>query len=151
MMWPVPIQFSHSVMSDSLQSHGLQHTRPPCPSPTPRIYSNPCPLSQFRSWSKTTDILMRRGCTVTTEERKVKTQGDGWQCTKERPQRNQSWVFIGRTDVETEILILWLPDAKNWLIWKNPDAGKDCRWEEKGTTEDKMVGCYHWLIGHEFE
>ena len=59
------------------------------------------------------------------------------------PKGNQSWIFIGRTGVEAETLILWPPDAKNWLIWKNPDAGKDWRQEEKGTTEDEMVGWHH--------
>ena len=67
------------------------------------------------------------------------------------PKGNRSWIFIGRTDAEAEILILWPPDAKNWLIWKDPDAGKDWRQEEKGMTEDEMVGWYHWLSGHEFE
>ena len=64
---------------------------------------------------------------------------------------NQSWIFIGRTDAETKTRILWPPNAKNWLIGKDPDAGKDWRWEEKGTTEDEMVGWHHWLNGHEFE
>ena len=63
---------------------------------------------------------------------------------------DQSWVFIGRTDVEAETPILWLPDVKNWLICKDPDARKDGRQEEKGTTEDEMVGWHHWLNGHEF-
>ena len=67
------------------------------------------------------------------------------------PKRNQSWIFIGRTDAEAEVPILWPPDAKNWLIGKYPDAGKDWRQEEKGTTEDEMVGWHHWLNGHEFE
>ena len=67
------------------------------------------------------------------------------------PKRNQSWIFIGRIDVEAESPILRPPDAKNWLIWKDPDAGKDSRWEEKGTTEDEMVGWHHRLNGHEFE
>ena len=67
------------------------------------------------------------------------------------PKGNQSWTFIGRTDVEAETPILWPPDAKNWLIWKDPDARQDWRWEEKGTTEDKMVGWHHWFNGHEFE
>ena len=67
------------------------------------------------------------------------------------PKGNQSWIFIGRTDVEAETPILWLPDMKNWLIGKDPDAGKDWRREEKGTTEDEMVGWHHWLNGHEFE
>ena len=64
---------------------------------------------------------------------------------------NQSWLFFGRTDVEAEIPILWPPDAKSWLIWKDPDAGKDWRWEKKGMTEDEMVGWHHSLNGHEFE
>ena len=59
-------------------------------------------------------------------------------------------MFIGRTDVEAETPILWSPDVKNWLIWKDPDAGKDWRQEEKGITEDEMVGWHHWLDGHEF-
>ena len=67
------------------------------------------------------------------------------------PKGNQSWIFIGRTDAEAETPILWPPDAKNWLIWKDPDAGKDWRREEKGTTEDEMVGWHHRLDGHEFE
>ena len=67
------------------------------------------------------------------------------------PKGNQFWMFIGRTDVETEAPILWPPDAKNWLIRKDPDAGKDWRQEEKGTTEDDMVGWHHQLNGHEFE
>ena len=64
---------------------------------------------------------------------------------------NQSWIFIGRTDTEAETPILWLPDVKNWLIGKDPDAGKDWRQEEKGMTEDEMVGWHHRLNGHEFE
>ena len=64
---------------------------------------------------------------------------------------NQSWIFIGRTDAEAETLLLWHPDAKNWLIWKEPDAGKEWRQEEKGMTEDEMVAWHHWLNGHEFE
>ena len=66
------------------------------------------------------------------------------------PKGDQSWVFIGRTDVEAETPILWPPDAKSWLIWKDPDAGKYCRQEETGTTEDEIVGWHHWLNGHEF-
>ena len=67
------------------------------------------------------------------------------------PKGNQSWIFIGRTDAEAETLILWPPDAKNWLIGKDPDAGRDWRQEEKGTTEDEKVGWHHLLDGHEFE
>ena len=67
------------------------------------------------------------------------------------PKGNQSWIFIGRTDAEAETPILWLPDAKNQLIGKDPDVGKDWRQEEKGTTEDEMVGWHHRLSGHEFK
>ena len=66
------------------------------------------------------------------------------------PKGNQSWIFIGRTDVEAETPILWPPDAKNWLLGKDPDSGKDWR-QEKGMTEDEMVGWHQWLNGHEFE
>ena len=64
---------------------------------------------------------------------------------------NQSWIFIGKTDGEAEAPVLWLPDVKNWLIAKDTDAGKDWRQKEKGTAEDEMVVCHHWLSGHEFE
>ena len=67
------------------------------------------------------------------------------------PKGDQSWVFTGRTDAETETPIFWPPDANNWLIGKDPDPGKDCRLEEKGTTEDEMVGWSHLLDGHECE
>ena len=67
------------------------------------------------------------------------------------PKGNLSWTFIGKTDTEAEAPILWPPDAKSWLIGKDPDAGKDRRQDEKWTTEDEMVGWYHWLDGHEFE
>ena len=64
---------------------------------------------------------------------------------------NQPWIFIGRTDAEAERPIFWPPNVRTWLIGKDPDAGKDCRQEEKGTTEDEMVGWHHWPDGHEFE
>ena len=66
------------------------------------------------------------------------------------PKRNQSWKFIGRSDAEAKALILWPPDAKNWLTGKDPDSGKDWK-QEKVTTEDEMVGWHHRLDGHEFE
>ena len=65
------------------------------------------------------------------------------------PKGNQSWIFIGRIDAEAENLILWPPDAKNWLIGKDPDAGKDWRQKEE-MAEDEMVGWHHWFNGHEF-
>ena len=67
------------------------------------------------------------------------------------PKGNQSWIFFGRTDAEAATPVLWPPDANNWLIWKDPDAEKDWRWEEKGMIEDEMVVWHHWLNGHEFE
>ena len=67
------------------------------------------------------------------------------------PKGNQSWIFTGRTDAEAEAPILWPPDAKNWLIGKDPDAGKDWRQEKRWTTEDELVGWHHQLDGHEFE
>ena len=66
------------------------------------------------------------------------------------PKRNQSWKFIGSTDVEAEIPILWPPDMKNWLVGKDADDGKEWRQEEKETTEDEMVGWHHRLYGHGF-
>jgi len=67
------------------------------------------------------------------------------------PKGNQSWIFTGRTDAEAEALILWPPDVKNWLFRKDPDPGKDWRQEEKGASEDEMVGWHHRLDGHDFE
>ena len=66
------------------------------------------------------------------------------------PKGDQSWIFIGRTDAEAETPLLWPPNAKTWLIGKDPDAGEDWR-REKGMTEDKMVGWHHWFNGHEFD
>ena len=67
------------------------------------------------------------------------------------PKGNQSWIFIGKTDADDETPMHWPPDSKNWLIWKDPDAGKDWRREEKGMTEDEVVGWCHRLHGQEFE
>ena len=67
------------------------------------------------------------------------------------PTGNQPLIFMGRTDAEAEAPILWPPAVKNWLIWKDPDAGKDWRWKEKGMTKDEMVGWHYWLDGHKFE
>ena len=67
------------------------------------------------------------------------------------PKGNQPWIFIGRTNAETEAPVLWPPDGKSWLIGKDPDAGRDWGQEEKGTTEDEMAGWHHWLDGRESE
>ena len=83
-------------------------------------------------------------------EKSLKSPLDCKEIQPVHPKGNQS--FIGRTEAEAETLILWPSDVKNWLIWKeDPDAGKAWRWEEKGTTEDEMVGWHHWCNGQEFE
>ena len=84
-------------------------------------------------------------------ERALKSPLDYKESKPVNPKGNQSWIFIERTDAEAEAPKLWLPDGKNWLIWKDLDAGRDWRQEEKGITEDEMVGWHHWLDGHEFE
>ena len=83
-------------------------------------------------------------------EKTLESPLDSKEIQSVHPKGDQSWVFIGGTDVEAETLILWLPDAESWLIWKDLDAGKDWGQEEKGTTEDEMVGWHHWLDGPEF-
>ena len=83
-----------------------------------------------------------------------KTLENPFDCKETKPvnlKGNQSWIFIGRTNVEAEASILWPPDAKIWVIRKDLDAGKDWRQEEMGMIEDEVVGCHQWLNGHEFE
>ena len=84
-------------------------------------------------------------------EKTLESRLDWQEMQTVHPKGNQSWIFTGRTDAEAETPILWPPDVKNWLISKDPDAGKDWRQEEKGTTEDEMVGLHHCLSGYEFE
>ena len=84
-------------------------------------------------------------------EKTVECPLDSKEVPPVHPKGNQCWICIGRTDAEAETLIIWQPEAKNWLIWKVPDSGKDCRWEEKGTTDNEVVGWHHWLNEHEFE
>ena len=83
--------------------------------------------------------------------RVLKSPLDSKEIKPVNPKGNQSWIFIGRTGAEAETLILWPPDVKSWLIGKDRDAGKDWRQEEKGMTEDEMVGWHHWFDGHGFE
>ena len=107
-------------------------------------------------------ILKSRDITLPTKVCLVKAmvfgvREDSWESLGQQGDQtsqslgNQSWIFIGRTDAGTETPILWPPDAKNWFIGKDPDVGKDWRQEEKGTTEDEMVGWCHRLDRHEFE
>ena len=104
----------------------------------------PVVMYGYDNWTikLSTEKLMLLNCGV----------GEGsWESQPVHSKGNQSWIEIGRTDAEAEIPILWPPDAKNWLIKKDPDAGKDWRQEEKGMTEDEMVGWHHRLNGREFE
>ena len=84
-------------------------------------------------------------------EKSLESPLDSKEIQPVHPKGDQSWTFIGRTDVEAETPIFWPPDVKNWLIGKDPDAGTYCRQEEKGATQDEMVGWHHCLNGHEFE
>ena len=103
-------------------------------------------LDHKESWA------LKNGCFWTVVlEKTLESPLDCNEVQPVHPKGNQAWLFIGRTDAEAETPILWPPDAKNWFIWKDPDAGKDWRREEKGTTEDEMIGWHHWLNGHEFE
>ena len=105
-----------------------------------------CELDYKESWA------LKNWCFWTVVlEKTLESPLDCKEIQPVHPKGDQSWVFIGRTDAEVEAPILWPPDAKNCLIWKDPDAGKGWRQEEKGTTEDEMVGWHHQLKGHEFE
>ena len=104
-----------------------------------------CELDYKESWA------LKNWCFWTVVlERTLKSPVDFEELQPVHPKGYQSWKFIGRTDAEVETPILWPPDVKSWLIWKDPDAGKDWRWEEKGTTEDEKVGWHHWLNGDKF-
>ena len=84
-------------------------------------------------------------------EKTLESSLDCEEIKRVNPKGNQSWIVIGRIDATAETTILWPPDAKNWLLGKDPDAGQDWGQEEKRMTEDEMVGWHHWLGGHEFE
>ena len=103
-------------------------------------------LDHKESWA-----LKNRCCWTVLLEKMLESPLDCKEIQPVHPKWDQPWVFIGRTDAEAETPILWPPDVKNWLIWKDSDAGKHWRWEEKGTTEDEMVVWHHQLDGHEFE
>ena len=197
------VQFSCSAMSNSLWPYGLQHTRLPCPSPTPGVYSNSCLSSWWCHLTVSPSVVPFSSCLQSDKPReRIKkqthyfadkgpyTQSYGffsshvcmweldhkedqmpknwcfWIAVLEKtlespldckeikpvnPKGNQPWIFFGRTDTEAEAPIPWPPDAKNWLIRKDPDAGKDWMQVEKGKTLDEMLGWHHQLDGHEFE
>ena len=95
-------------------------------------------------------VLKNRCFQVVVQEKTLESPLDCKEIQPVHSKGYQSWVFIGRANVEAETPILWAPDAKNWFIWKDPDAGKDWEQEEKGTTEDEMVRWHHCLNWHEF-
>ena len=104
-----------------------------------------CELDCEESW------VLKNWCFWTVVlEKTLESSLDCKEIQPVHPKGEQSWVLIGRTDAEAETPVLW-PDAKSWLIGKDPDAGRDWGQEEKGTTEDEMAGWHHWLSGHEFE
>ena len=110
----------------------------------------PVVMHGCESWTKESWVLKNWCFWNVVLEKTLENPLDCKEIQPVHPKGDQSWVFIGRTEDEAETPVLWPPDAKNWLIWRDPDAGKDWRQEEKGTTEDEMVGWHHRLNGHEF-
>ena len=110
----------------------------------------PIVMCGCESWTIKKAWVLKNGCFWTVMlEKTLESPLDCKEIQPVHPEGDQSWIVIGRTDAETPIL--WPPDEKNWLIGKDPDAGKDWKWEEKGTTEEEMVGWHHQLNGREFE
>ena len=108
-------------------------------------------MYECESWTIKKGWALKNWCFWTVVlEKTLESPLDGKKTKSVNPKGNQSWIFIGRTDAEIETPILWPPDANNWLNWKDMEAGKYWRQEEKGTTEE-MVGWHHRLNGHEFE
>ena len=110
--------------------------------------------SHIRMWEldyKESWVLKNWCFWTVVSEKVLESPLDSKEIQPVNPKGNQSWIFIVRTNAEAETLKFWPPDAKNWLIGKDPDAGKDWRQEEKGTTEDEMVGWHHWRYGDECE
>ena len=157
-------QISRSVVSDSLRPHESQHARPPCPSPQHtkkqrHYFADKGLCSQSYGFSSS-HVLMwgldykeswapKNWCFWTVVlENTLESPLECKEIQPVHPKGNQYWIFIGRTDAEAPVF--WPPDVKNWLIGKDPDAGND--WgQEKGMTEDEMVGWHHSHGGHEFE
>ena len=108
------------------------------------------PVVMYRCESWTLKLRAKEFWTVVLEK-SLESLLDRKEIQPVHPKGNQSWIFIGRIDAKAETPILWPPDVKNWLIGKDPDAGKYWRQEGKGTTGDKMAGWHHQLSGHEFQ
>ena len=109
---------------------------------------------QVPEWAEQCRSISQRGLPIASHQRLEKDSESPLNCKEIQPvhpTENQSWIFIGRTDAKAETPILWPPDAKNWLIGKDPDTWKDWRLKEKGGTEDEIAGRYHQLNGREFE
>ena len=117
--------------------------------PSSQGYGFPVVMYRCQSWA-IKKAECQRNDAFELLEKTLESPLDWKEIQSVHPKWDQSWGFIGRTDVEAETPILWPPDVKSWLIWKDPDAGKDWRWEEKGMTEDEMVGWHNQLNGHEF-
>ena len=132
------VQFSRSVVSDSLRFHGLQHARPLCLSSTPWVYPNSCPLSW---WCHST---------ISSSAVPFSSLLQSFPASGSFPV-SQSLVFIGRTDVEAETPVLWPPVLEHWLIWKDPYAGKDWGQEEKRVIRGWDGWITSWLNGYKFE
>ena len=127
-----------------------------------RHFANKCPSSQGYSFSSSHVWIWELDCKESWAlknwwfwtvmlEKTLESPLDCKEIQTVNPKGNQSWIFIGRTDVEAETPILWPPDVKSWLIWKDLDVGKDWWQEEKGITEDGIVGWHHRLNEHEFK
>ena len=113
----------------------------------------PVVMYGYECWTIKKDEWAPKNCCfqIVVMDKTLKISLDSKETKPVSPKENQPWIIIGRIDAKAEAPILWPPDTKNWLISKNPDAGKDWRQEEKATTEDEMVGWHHRLEGHEFE
>ena len=124
-------------------------------------FANKCPFSQSYDFSSShvwmweldyKESWAPKNCFwIVVLEKTLESPLDCKEIQPVHSEGDQPWDFFGRNDAKAEAPILWLPDVKNWLIGKDPHAGKDWRQEEKGTTEDEMAGWHHWLDGHEFE
>ena len=112
-----------------------------------KIMVFPVVLYGSESWTIKESWALRNGCSWTVVlEKTFESPLESKEIKPVKPKGNQPWVFTEKADTEAEAPILWPPDSKSWLIGKDPDAGKDWGQEEKGTTEDEMVGWYHWLM-----